>query len=76
MRSELTELMKVVERMPPEMAREVLNFALFLQRKQEKAAIVDVVEEGDSHYGTSGDGFDLLDRWDAIESPASKRDLA
>lgn len=75
MRRELTELMKVVEQMPPEMAREVLNFALFLKRKQEQAASGDQ-DSGDSHYGTTGDGFDLLDRWDAIDSPASKRDLA
>lgn len=73
MRSDLAELLKVVEQMPPEMAREVLNFARFLQRKQSQAAEPD---EGDSHYGTSGEGFDLLDRWDAIESPATKRDLA
>jgi hypothetical protein len=76
MRNELADLMKVVERMSPEMAREVLNFALHLQRKQAQAANGDAVEEGDSHYGTSGDGFDLLDRWDAIESPMNKRDLA
>ena len=75
MRSELADLLKVVEQMPPEMAREVLNFALFLQRKQAEAANSDQ-DSGDSHYGTTGDGFDLLDRWDAIDSPASKRDLA
>lgn len=73
MRTELTELVRIVEQMPPEMAREVLNFALFLRRKQSQAAEPD---DGDSHYGTSGEGFDLLDRWDAIESPVTKRDLA
>lgn len=73
MRTELAELIRVVEQMPPEMAREVLKYALFLQRKQSQAAEPD---DGDSHYGTSGEGFDLLDRWDAIDSPMGKRDLA
>ena len=75
MRSDVAELMTVVEQMPPEMAREVRNFALFLQRKQAQAATA-VTEDDDSHYGASGEGFDLLDRWDAIESPMGKRDVA
>jgi hypothetical protein len=73
MTSDLRELIAVVEQMPPEMVREVLKYALFLQRKQSQAAEPD---DGDSHYGTSGEGFDLLDRWDAIESPMGKRDVA
>jgi hypothetical protein len=75
MRTELAELVRVVEQMPPEMAREVLNFALFLKRKQAQAAHAES-DDGDSHYGTSGEGFDLLDRWEAIESPMGKRDVA
>ena len=75
MRSELAELMAVVEQMPPEMAREVLKYARFLQRKQSQAATAEPVDD-DSHYGASGEGFDLLDRWDAIESPMGKRDVA
>lgn len=73
MRTDLRELMAVVEQMPPEMAHEVLKYALFLQRKQSQAPEPDT---GDSHYGSSGEGFDLLDRWDAIDSPMGKRDLA
>jgi hypothetical protein len=75
MRSDLAELLRVVEQMPPEMAREVLNFALHLQRKQAAAADAES-DDGDSRYGTNGEGFDLLDRWDAIESPMSRRDVA
>ena len=32
--------------------------------------------DDDSHYGASGEGFNFLDRWDAIESPMGKRDMA
>jgi hypothetical protein len=75
MRSDLAELLRVVEQLPPEMAREVLTFALHLQRKQAQSADAEH-DDGDSRYGTNGEGFDLLDRWDAIESPMSKRDVA
>jgi hypothetical protein len=76
MTREIDELIRVVSTMPPEMAREVLNFALFLQRKQTEAAQSDHDESGDSRYGASGEGSDFLNRWDAVESPMGQRDVA
>ncbi len=76
MTREIDELIRVVSTMPPEMAREILNFALFLQRKQTEAARSDHDESGDSHYGASGEGSDFLNRWDAVESPMGQRDVA
>jgi hypothetical protein len=75
MRSDLAELLEVVEQLPPELAHEVLKYAQFLRRKHAQAATAEPGDD-DSHYGASGEGFDFLDRWDAIESPMGKRDVA
>lgn len=70
---EQEEIARVVAALPRDMAREVLNFARFLQRKH--AAGEDPEEDAGSRYGVT-DPLDLMDRWDAIDSPAGARDVA
>ena len=55
MRGELDELTRLVGTMPREMAREVLNFARYLQRKHGQGdATADWEEDLDSRYGVGG----------------------
>lgn len=74
---EFQELDRVVRTLPRDMAREVLNFARYLQRKhgQEATDVMDLDDDFGSRFGVT-DTLDLLDRWDAIDSPASARDVA
>ena len=74
MTNDLKELNLVLGEMPPEMVREVFNFALFLQRKHAQGE-TEVEDDDDSRFGATGDGFDLLNRWDAVESPMNSRDI-
>jgi len=75
MTSDLDELTKVVGMMPREMAREVLNFARYLQRKHEQAgdATADWEDDFGSRYGESGFEYHP---WDAVDAPAGARDVA
>jgi hypothetical protein len=77
MTSDLDELTRVVGTMPREMAREVLNFARYLQRKHAQAvnASLDWEEEFGSRYGTDT-GFGAYHPWDAVDSPAGNSDVA
>jgi hypothetical protein len=75
MSSELDELTRVVGTMPREMAREVLNFARYLQRKHgEGDGTPDWDEDRGSRYGDGG--FDGYHPWDAADAPAGARDVA
>jgi hypothetical protein len=58
------------------MAREVLNFARYLQRKHAQAAdpAHDWEDDFGSRYGAEA-GFSYHP-WDAIDSPAGARDVA
>jgi len=62
--------------MPREMAREVLNFARFLQRKQAQAgdAAHDWEDDFASRYGAEGIGG--YHPWDAVDAPAGAKDVA
>ena len=74
MTNDQQELNRLLVEMPPEMIREVLNFAVFLQRKHAQGE-TEIDDDNDSRYGTAGDGFDLMNRWDAVESPVNSRDI-
>ena len=75
MSSELDELTRVVGTMPREMAREVLNFARFLQRKHGQGdSAPDWEEDLGSRYGDGGIGG--YHPWDAADAPAPARDVA
>ena len=75
MKSELDELTRLVGTMPREMAREVLNFARYLQRKQAQGdATPDWEDEYGSRYGDTG--FSGYHPWDAADAPAGARDVA
>jgi hypothetical protein len=76
MTRELDELTRVVGTMPREMAREVLNFARYLQRKHAQAAdpAHDLEDDFGSRYGVEAD-FNYHP-WDAVDSPAGARDVA
>jgi hypothetical protein len=76
MTSDLDELTRVVGTMPHEMAREVLNFARYLQRKHAQGAdeSADWEEEFGSRYEPDGP-FSGYHPWDAADSPAA-RDVA
>ena len=75
MSSELDELTRMVGTMPREMAREVLNFARYLQRKQAQGdATPDWEEDLESRYGEAG--FAGYHPWDAADAPAGARDVA
>jgi hypothetical protein len=76
MTSDLDELIRVVGTMPREMAREVLNFARYLQRKHAEAAdsAHDWEDDFGSRYGE--DGIGGYHPWDAVDSPAGARDVA
>ncbi|MSR53381.1 MAG: hypothetical protein EXS09_08825 [Gemmataceae bacterium] len=71
MTNNLQELNRVLGEMPSEMQREVLNFAMFLQRKHAQGE-PEIEDDNDSRYGASGEGFDLMNRWDAVESPMTR----
>ena len=76
MTSDLDELTRVVGTMPREMAREVLNFARYLQRKHAEAA--DPAQDWEDDFG-SRYGEELIGGyhpWDAVDSPAAARDVA
>lgn len=75
MNNDLEALNRVVGEMSPEMAREVLNFAMFLQRKQAEGE-GEIEDDGDSRFGVNGDGLDIMNRWDAVETPMNSRDIA
>lgn len=75
MTSDLDELTRVVGTMPREMAREVLNFARYLQRKHAQAG--DPANDWEDDYGSRyGDEGFAYHRWDAVDSPAGARDVA
>jgi hypothetical protein len=76
MTSDLDELSRVVGTMPREMAREVLNFARYLQRKQAQTgdATPDWEDDFGSRYGDGG--FGNYHPWDAADAPAGARDVA
>jgi len=74
MTNDLEELNRILGEMPSEMQREVLNFALFLQRKRAQGQ-TEIEDDDDSRFGATGEGFDLLNRWDAVESPVNSRDI-
>jgi len=76
MQSDLEELARVVGMMPREMAREVLNFARYLQRKHAEAgeATPDWEEDFGSRYGA--EGFAGYHPWDAADAPAGAKDVA
>ena len=74
MSSELDELTRVVGTMPREMAREVLNFARYLQRKHARDDTPDWDEDRDARYGDGG--FAGYHPWDAADAPAGARDVA
>ena len=76
MKSELDELTRVVGTMPREMAREVLNFARYVQRKHAQAGdpAADWDEDFGSRYGDRR--FDGYHPWDAADAPAGARDVA
>jgi len=74
MTNDQQELNRLLGEMPPEMVREVLNFAMFLQRKAAQGE-TEIDDDGDSRFGATGDGFDLMNRWDAVESPMNSRDI-
>jgi hypothetical protein len=77
MTSELDELTRVVGTMPREMAREVLNFARYLQRKQAEVgeSTQDWDDDFGSRYGTD-EAFGSYHPWDAVDAPAGVRDVA
>lgn len=72
MTNDQQELNRLLGQMSPEAVREVLNFAVFLQRKHAKGETED---DNDSRFGVTGDGFDIMNRWDAVESPINSRDV-
>jgi hypothetical protein len=76
MQSDLAELIRVVGTMPREMAREVLNFARYLQRKHAQAgdAAPDWEDDFGSRYGAGG--FAAYHPWDAADAPAGAKDVA
>jgi len=74
MTNDLQELNRILGDMPSEMQREVLNFAIFLQRKQAQGE-PGIEDDDDSRFGATGEGFDLMNRWDAVESPINSRDI-
>ena len=75
MTSEQDELSRVVGTMPREMAREVLNFARYLQRKHgEGDATPDWEEDLGARYGEAG--FAGYHPWDAADAPAGARAVA
>lgn len=72
MTRELDELTRVVGTMPREMAREVLNFARYLQRKHARSA--DETADWDDDFGarTADAAFTGYHPWDAADGPAVK----
>jgi len=72
MTSDLDELVRVVRGMPREMAREVLNFARYLQRKQTQAE--DAAHDWEDDYGSryGADGLDGYHPWDTADAPAPR----
>jgi hypothetical protein len=77
MQSDLDELSRVVGTMPREMAREVLNFARYLLRKQAQAAdaVADWEDDFGSRYGAEV-GFGSYHPWDAADAPTGAKDVA
>jgi hypothetical protein len=77
MTSDIDELTRVVGTMPQEMAREVLNFAKYLQRQHARPTsdAADWEEEFDSRYGADA-GISGYHPWDAADSPAGAREVA
>jgi hypothetical protein len=77
MTNDLDELNWVVGTMPREMAREVLNFAKYLQRK-----LAEGMQEGpdmEDDFGSRYDvdvGFSGYHPWDAADAPAGAKDVA
>jgi len=70
MKREVDELTRMVGMMPPELAREVLNFARFLHRKhtQSTEAASDLDDDG-SRWGGNPDEFQNLhpfEDWDSV----------
>lgn len=75
MSRELAELTRVVGTMPREMAREVLNFARFLERKHAQAGD-NAADWEDDFNSRNGDEAFAYHPWDAVDSPAGARDVA
>jgi hypothetical protein len=67
---ELEEINRLVGTMPRDMAREVLNFARYLQRKHEQGtdSPTDWDDDG-SRYGFGP--VHPMERWDLHDSPAA-----
>ncbi len=77
MKNELDELTRVVGMMPREMAREVLNFARYLQRKQSQMG--ETAQDWEDDFGprySAEDTFGSYHPWDAVDAPAGTRDVA
>ena len=78
MKSQVDELTRMVGMMPPELAREVLNFARFLHRKHTEGN--QDWEDDVSHWGGNPDEFQTLhpfEEWDSsVDLPAVRKDAA
>ena len=81
MKSQVDELTRMVGMMPPELAREVLNFARFLHRKHtEEANGLSDWEDEVSRWGGNPGEFQTLhpfEEWDSVpDLPAVRKDAA
>lgn len=75
MKSHVDELTRMVDMMPPELAREVLNFARFLHRKHTQEADASDLDDDSSRWGEESPAVHPFEDWDAVpERPSGHWD--